>query len=85
MHKEEQQQVFADWLRDHQKLFFKVVRAYAFTPQDQEDLFQEIATQVWRSIPGFRGLRGILARRSHSRNRRRAHGLRRWMDLSRGV
>ena len=36
-------------------LFFKVVRAYAFTPQDQEDLFQEIATQVWRSIPGFRG------------------------------
>jgi len=31
------------------------VRAFAFTPQDQEDLFQEIATQVWRSIPGFRG------------------------------
>ena len=31
------------------------MRAYAFTPQDQEDLFQEIATQVWRSIPGFRG------------------------------
>ena len=55
MHKEEQQQVFADWLRDHQKLFFKVVRAYASTPPDQEDLFQEIATQVWRSIPAFRG------------------------------
>lgn len=55
MQKEEQQQVFEGWLRDHQKLFFKVVRAYAFTPQDQEDLFQEIATQVWRSIPGFRG------------------------------
>src|SRR5579871_527291 len=55
MPKEEQQRVFEAWLRDHQKLFFKVVRAYAFTPQDQEDLFQEIATQVWRSIPGFRG------------------------------
>jgi DNA-directed RNA polymerase specialized sigma24 family protein len=40
---------------NHQGLFFKVVRAYAFTPQDQEDLFQEIAAQVWRSIPGFRG------------------------------
>jgi len=53
--KDEQQQVFDDWLRNHQGLFFKVVRAYAFTPQDQEDLFQEIATQVWRSIPGFRG------------------------------
>ncbi len=55
MQKDEQQQVFDDWLRNHQGLFFKVVRAYAFTPPDQEDLFQEIATQVWRSIPGFRG------------------------------
>jgi RNA polymerase sigma-70 factor (ECF subfamily) len=55
MQKEEQKQVFDGWLRNHQGLFFKVVRAYAFTPQDQEDLFQEIATQVWRSIPGFRG------------------------------
>jgi len=55
MQKDEQQRVFEGWLRDHQRLFFKVVRAYAFTPQDQEDLFQEIATQVWRSIPGFRG------------------------------
>jgi RNA polymerase sigma-70 factor, ECF subfamily len=52
---DEQQQVFDGWLRNHQGLFFKVVRAYAFTPPDQEDLFQEIATQVWRSIPGFRG------------------------------
>src|SRR6187455_1475431 len=49
MQQDEQQRVFDEWL------FFKVVRAYAFTPQDQEDLFQEIATQVWRSIPGFRG------------------------------
>jgi RNA polymerase sigma-70 factor (ECF subfamily) len=55
MQKGEQQRVFDGWLSNHQGLFFKVVRAYAFTPQDQEDLFQEIATQVWRSIPGFRG------------------------------
>ena len=53
--KDEQQQVFDGWLRNHQGLFFKVVRAYAFTLQDQEDLFQEISGQVWRSIPGFRG------------------------------
>lgn len=55
MQKDEQQQIFDGWLRNHQGLFFKVVRAYAFTRQDQEDLFQEISTQVWRSIPGFRG------------------------------
>jgi RNA polymerase sigma-70 factor (ECF subfamily) len=47
--------IFAEWLREHKGVFFKVVRAYAFTPQDREDLFQEIATQVWRSVESFRG------------------------------
>jgi RNA polymerase sigma-70 factor (ECF subfamily) len=55
MQDDEQQRLFGQWLNSHQGLFFKVVRAYAFTPQDQEDLFQEIATQVWQSIPNFRG------------------------------
>lgn len=51
----EQKRIFDDWLTAHKGLFFKVVRAYAFTPQDQEDLFQEVALQVWDSIPNFRG------------------------------
>ncbi len=55
MEHDEQQQIFDDWLEDYRGVFFKVVRAYALTPQDQEDLFQEIATQVWHSIPQFRG------------------------------
>ncbi len=55
MPEDDQQRRFHDWLKSHQWLFFKVVRAYAFTRQDQEDLFQEIATQVWRSVPNFRG------------------------------
>ena len=55
MREDEQQGIFVDWLKSHEGLFFKVVRAYAFTPQDQEDLFQEISTRVWNSIPSFRG------------------------------
>lgn len=51
----EQSQIFDEWLARHKGLLFKVVRAYAFTPHDQEDLFQEIAVQVWKSIPGFQG------------------------------
>jgi RNA polymerase sigma-70 factor (ECF subfamily) len=51
----EQKRIFDEWLAAHKGLFFKVVRAYAFTPQDQEDLFQEIAIQVWDSVPSFRG------------------------------
>jgi RNA polymerase sigma-70 factor, ECF subfamily len=48
------QKLFDDWLTRHRGLLFKVVRAYAFTAHDQEDLFQEIVTQVWNSIPRFR-------------------------------
>jgi len=62
MQGDDQQRMFDLWLKSYQGLFFKVVRAYAVTPQDQEDLFQEIATQVWRSIPSFRGGRPLLQR-----------------------
>ena len=46
---------FKEWLGEHQGLIFKVVRAYAATPEDQDDLFQEILLQLWSSIPRFRG------------------------------
>jgi RNA polymerase sigma-70 factor (ECF subfamily) len=51
----EQSRVFDEWLGQHKGLLFKVVHAYGFTPHDREDLFQEIATQIWNSIPRFRG------------------------------
>jgi RNA polymerase sigma-70 factor (ECF subfamily) len=51
---EEQQYIFDQWFHQYKALFFKVVRAYAFTEMDQDDLFQEIAIQAWHSIPSFR-------------------------------
>lgn len=51
----EQSRIFDDWVSQHKGLLFKVVHAYGFTSHDREDLFQEIATQVWNSIPRFRG------------------------------
>ena len=54
MTENEQQDIFEDWLGQYKGLLFKIVRAYAFTPMDQDDLFQEIAIQVWHSIPSFR-------------------------------
>lgn len=50
-----QKQTFDAWLNEHKGIFLKVVRAYAFTPHDQDDLFQEVCLQVWQSIPDFRG------------------------------
>ncbi len=55
MNETEQKQIFDKWLNQHKGIFFKIVRSYAFTPHDQDDLFQEIALQVWKSIPDFRG------------------------------
>lgn len=54
MEESEQKRIFDDWLSRHKGLLFKVVHVYAFTAHDRDDLFQEIITQVWNSIPRFR-------------------------------
>ncbi len=54
MTEKEQKQIFEEWLDQHKALIFKIVRVYAFTVMDQDDLFQEIIIQVWHSIPAFR-------------------------------
>lgn len=51
----EQESLFRRWLNEHPGLMFKVVRSCAATPEDQDDLFQEILLQLWSSIPSFRG------------------------------
>ena len=33
----------------------RLCAAYAFSPADREDLFQDIFLAVWRSLPAFRG------------------------------
>jgi len=45
--------LFERWIEEHKGLILKVVRANAADPEDQDDLFQEIAFQVWLSIPSF--------------------------------
>lgn len=52
---QEQETIFRRWLEQHAGIVWKVVRGCSATPQDQEDLFQEILIQLWSSIPGFRG------------------------------
>jgi RNA polymerase sigma-70 factor (ECF subfamily) len=51
---EQQNATLAQWLGQYKALIFKIVRSYAFTPMDREDLFQEITLQAWKSIPTFR-------------------------------
>ena len=54
MTEKERQHIFGNWLEQHKALIFKIVRAYSSSTMDQDDLFQEIIIQVWRSVPSFR-------------------------------
>jgi RNA polymerase sigma-70 factor (ECF subfamily) len=51
----ERDRIFGDWLAAHKGILFKVVRAYAFEHADRQDLYQEVAIQVWRSVDAYRG------------------------------
>jgi RNA polymerase sigma-70 factor, ECF subfamily len=55
MHDNQRDRIFNEWLASHKGILFKVVHAYAFEHADRQDLFQEIAIQVWRSVDAFRG------------------------------
>ena len=55
MLKAERNQVFAEWMEAHKAILFKVARAYGATHADREDLFQQIALQLWNSVDAFRG------------------------------
>jgi RNA polymerase sigma-70 factor, ECF subfamily len=51
----ERTRIFESWMGAHKAILFKVARAYGATHTDREDLFQEIALQVWHSVDAFRG------------------------------
>ncbi len=50
-----QHETFAQWMADHQGIIVKIVRGFTPTPAEADDLTQEIAIDVWRSVPRFRG------------------------------
>ena len=55
MDSKKQSEIFGQWLEEHKGILFKIIRVYTNVPEDEEDLFQEISLQLWRSIPSFKG------------------------------
>lgn len=49
------EQEFSKLIDDNQGLIIKVSRLYTNTLEDEEDLFQEIVLQLWRSYDTFKG------------------------------
>jgi RNA polymerase sigma factor (sigma-70 family) len=48
-------QSFLDKIQPHKGIIYKIARMYADTPEDREDLVQEIMLRLWASYPGFEG------------------------------
>lgn len=46
---------FLKSIHDHQRIIYKVCKVYRDNKEDEEDLFQEIVYQLWKSYPSFRG------------------------------
>lgn len=46
---------FAQLIKDNQGLIIKVSRLYTNSLEDEQDLFQEIVLQLWRSYDTFKG------------------------------
>lgn len=47
---------FTTLMRENRGIIFKVIRLYVNHPEDEQDLYQEIHLQAWRSYPRFNGL-----------------------------
>src|SRR5580698_10302772 len=46
---------FMDWLREHRNILLKVAGSFAEQPAAKADLFQDMAVELWRSLPAFKG------------------------------
>lgn len=53
----ERQSLFQNKLDAHRKIIFKVVAAFTWQREDQQDLAQEITFQLWRAFANYDGNR----------------------------
>jgi RNA polymerase sigma-70 factor (ECF subfamily) len=45
---------FLKRIEENRPKILKICRAYAWTPSDRDDLYQEILFQIWRALPGLK-------------------------------
>lgn len=60
MTEEQQQTIFKEWVGNHSKVIFKIANAYTNNAMDKDDLFQDIAIQIWRSLPSFKAQSSVI-------------------------
>ncbi len=46
---------FTQMIRDNQGILFKITSLYTYNREDQQDLYQDVVYQLWKSYDSFRG------------------------------
>ncbi|MGB1263451.1 MAG: RNA polymerase sigma factor [Cognaticolwellia sp.] len=63
------QEIFVSWISEYEKLLRHIINGFEAKPAIQEELFQEIALNVWRALPSFRAdsaVKTFIARIAHN-------------------
>lgn len=63
------QEIFINWVSEHEKLLRHIINGFEAKPAIQEELFQEIALNIWRALPSFRAdaaVKTFIARIAHN-------------------
>ena len=53
------QQTFMQWMNAHEKMLKHIIMGFEAKPAIQEELFQEIALNIWQALPKFKGQASI--------------------------
>lgn len=51
----QQDKLFVELVKANEGIIFKVASLYTSNPEDQQDLYQEIVYQLWKSFASFQG------------------------------
>lgn len=68
-HSLKQQQIFTLWMTEHEKLLRHIINGFEAKPAIQDELFQEIALNIWRALPSFKqnsSVKTFVARIAHN-------------------
>ena len=63
------QAIFTEWMTEYEKLLRHIITGFEAKPAIQDELFQEIALNIWRALPKFRhdaAVKTFVARIAHN-------------------
>ena len=63
------QEIFTEWMTEYERLLRHIITGFEAKPAIQDELFQEIALNIWRALPSFRhdsAVKTFVARIAHN-------------------